>query len=137
MVAQEIIEHLENPRHFLRQCRSLLAPGGVILLTTPNIEDVYSRVRFLVQGRFAFFCQGDYLESGHKTPLTTWQLRQIFGELGLLEAAHEYNRPFRRLFWPRSASDLAKLCVGLAFWPLTAGVRGGQIHVFGLRVAQK
>ena len=133
VVAQEIIEHLENPRHFLRQCRKLLAPSGLILLTTPNIEDVYSRVRFLVQGRFSFFAEGDYAESGHKTPLASWQLEQICRELGLRIAAHGYNKPFHRLFLPRSASDLVKLLAGLVFWPLTVGVRGGQVHVFALR----
>jgi SAM-dependent methyltransferase len=28
LVATELIEHLENPRHFLRQCFSALRPGG-------------------------------------------------------------------------------------------------------------
>ncbi|MDE2150637.1 MAG: methyltransferase domain-containing protein, partial [Gammaproteobacteria bacterium] len=39
IVASEIIEHLENPRHFARQCDRLLAPGGRMVLTTPNIEN--------------------------------------------------------------------------------------------------
>jgi SAM-dependent methyltransferase len=133
VVAQEIIEHLENPRHFLRQCRKLVAPGGYLLLTTPNIEDLYSRLRFLLRGRFSFFDEWDYLDSGHRTPLASWQLRQIFREVGLVEAAHSYNQPFRRLFLPGSGSDLKKLLVGLAFWPLTVGVCGGQVHVFVLQ----
>lgn len=133
VVAQEIIEHLENPRHFFRQCRELVADGGVILLTTPNIEDVYSRVRFFLRGRFSFFYDHHYRQMGHITPLASWQLHQMFGELGLSELAHRYNRPFRRLFLPRSRSDLVKLCVGLATWPLTIGVRGGQVHVFVLQ----
>ena len=135
VVAQEIIEHLENPRHFLRQCRKLLAPGGGLLLTTPNIEDVYSRLRFLRRGRFSFFDEWDYQDSGHLTPLASWQLRQIFREVGLVATAHSYNRPFRRLFVPRSASDLKKLLAGLALWPVTVGVDGGQIHVFMLEPA--
>jgi 2-polyprenyl-3-methyl-5-hydroxy-6-metoxy-1,4-benzoquinol methylase len=126
VVAQEIIEHLENPRHFLRECRKLVAPGGLILLTTPNIEDVYSRVRFMLSGRFSFFSEADYHSSGHLVPLASWQLRQIFAEVGLTETAHRYNQPFRRLFCPRSASDLNKLLAGLAFWPLTARVNGGR-----------
>lgn len=133
VVAQEIIEHLENPRHFLRQCRALMAPGGVLLVTTPNIEDVYSRVRFFFEGRFSFFYDEHYRSMGHITPLASWQLRQMFDELGLRELAHRYNRPFRRLFWPRSSSDLVKLCVGLATWPFTVGVRCGQVHIFALR----
>ena len=133
VVAQEIVEHLENPRHFLRQCRELMAPGGILLVTTPNIEDVYSRVRFFFQGRFSFFYDPHYRLMGHITPLASWQLRQMFDELDLHELDHQYNRRFRRLFWPGSASDLVKLCVGLVTWPFTVGVRGGQVHVFALQ----
>ncbi|NLX57815.1 MAG: class I SAM-dependent methyltransferase [Phycisphaerae bacterium] len=133
VTAVEIIEHLENPRHFLRQCVRLLAPGGLLLVTTPNIEDVYSRVRFLLRGRFSFFYEEHYRDMGHLTPLASWQLRQIFAELGLRQECHTYNRPFHRLFVPRNASELTKLAVGLLAWPLTLGVRGGQVHVFALR----
>ena len=132
VVAQEIIEHLENPRHFLRQCAELLAPGGLILVTTPNIEDVYSRLRFLLRGRFSFFYQEHYETMGHLTPITSWQMDQMCRELKLETVAHEYNRPFRRLFLPKSRSDLVKLMVGLATWPLTIGVRGGQVHIYAL-----
>jgi SAM-dependent methyltransferase len=135
VAAVEIIEHLENPRHFLRQCVRLLTPGGLLVLTTPNIEDVYSRVRFLLRGRFSFFYEEHYRDMGHLTPLTSWQLRQMFAELGLRQECHTYNRPFRRLFLPQNVSELTKLAVGLLAWPLTPGVRGGQVHVFALRAA--
>ena len=133
VVAQEIIEHLENPRHFLRQCVALLAPGGLLLLTTPNIEDVYSRVRFLTRGRFSFFYPEHYRDMGHLTPIASWQIDQMCGELQLTAVDHQYNRPFRRWFVPRSKSDLVKLLVGLLAWPLTLGVRGGQIHIYALQ----
>ena len=133
VAAIEIIEHLENPRHFLRQCCKLVAPRGIILLSTPNIEDVYSRVRFLIRGRFSFFYESHYDQMRHITPLASWQLRQIFRELDLAELAHGYNRPFRRLLLPRNCSELTKLVVGLLAWPLTIGVRGGQVHLFVLQ----
>ena len=133
VAAIEIIEHLENPRHFLRQCCKLVAPRGIILLSTPNIEDLYSRVRFLMRGRFSFFYETHYDRMRHITPLASWQLRQIFRELELAELAHGYNRPFHRLFVPRNCSELTKLVVGLLAWPLTVGVRGGQVHLFVLQ----
>ena len=43
IVATEIVEHLENPRHFLRQCFSALKPGGQLILTTPNVDSALSR----------------------------------------------------------------------------------------------
>ncbi|MDO8989977.1 MAG: class I SAM-dependent methyltransferase, partial [Sideroxyarcus sp.] len=39
VIAIEIIEHLENPRHFFRECNRALKPGGHLILTTPNIDN--------------------------------------------------------------------------------------------------
>jgi|SRR5271154_40529 len=46
----EVIEHLENPSAFLRSICRLLKPGGVAILTTPNVENVAARLKFLVRG---------------------------------------------------------------------------------------
>jgi len=35
VLSTEVIEHVYNPRGFLRTCRSLLKPGGTLVLTTP------------------------------------------------------------------------------------------------------
>jgi cyclopropane fatty-acyl-phospholipid synthase-like methyltransferase len=48
----EGIEHLENHFSFLRELWRILRPGGVLLLTTPNITALRSRVRFLGSGFF-------------------------------------------------------------------------------------
>jgi len=36
VLAGEIVEHLDDPYRFLRDCRALLAPGGRLVLSTPN-----------------------------------------------------------------------------------------------------
>lgn len=36
IVSFETIEHLDNPRRFLNECYRVLAPGGVMILSTPN-----------------------------------------------------------------------------------------------------
>ena len=46
----EVIEHLENPTAFLRSIARLLKPNGVALLTTPNVENVPARLKFLRRG---------------------------------------------------------------------------------------
>ena len=44
--AVEIIEHVESPISFLRNVQRLLKPGGIALITTPNMDNAPSRVRF-------------------------------------------------------------------------------------------
>jgi len=46
----EVIEHLENPTAFLRSVCRLLKPGGVAIVTTPNVDNVAARLKFLVKG---------------------------------------------------------------------------------------
>ena len=48
----EGIEHLENHFSFLREIRRILKPGGILVLTTPNITALRSRVRFFGSGFF-------------------------------------------------------------------------------------
>jgi len=48
----EGVEHLENRYAFLREVCRVLRPGGTLVLTTPNILSLRSRVRFLGSGFF-------------------------------------------------------------------------------------
>jgi len=48
----EGIEHLENHFNCIRELKRVLKPGGTLVLTTPNITSIRSRVRFLGSGFF-------------------------------------------------------------------------------------
>ncbi len=52
VVSVEGIEHLENPHLFLREVNRVLKDDGKLILTTPNIVSLRSRVRFLGSGFF-------------------------------------------------------------------------------------
>jgi 2-polyprenyl-3-methyl-5-hydroxy-6-metoxy-1,4-benzoquinol methylase len=45
IVCADIIEHIIEPRHLMNEARRLLKPGGIMLLSTPNMGYWLSRVR--------------------------------------------------------------------------------------------
>jgi len=51
----EVIEHLYNPNFVIEQISRVLKPSGVLILSTPNILNLGSRLRFLFEGGFDFF----------------------------------------------------------------------------------
>ncbi len=46
----EVIEHIENQPQLIREIARVLEPGGVVLISTPNVLNLMSRVRFLFTG---------------------------------------------------------------------------------------
>ena len=51
----EVIEHLYNPHFVIEQISQVLKQKGVLILSTPNILNLRSRMRFLFEGCFDFF----------------------------------------------------------------------------------
>jgi|GEM_PF-883572 len=47
-----IIEHLENPYHFIRELHRVLKSDGVLILAIPNVLHIVSRLKFLKNGYF-------------------------------------------------------------------------------------
>jgi len=43
--ASHVLEHVENPIHFLKQCRAILNPNGIVAIKTPNVRS-YGHQRF-------------------------------------------------------------------------------------------
>lgn len=82
IVASEIIEHLENPRHFARQCARILPADGLLVLSTPNLLNSGSMTSFIRSGRFLWFNDEDREVQGHISPLTPWQIEHALREAG-------------------------------------------------------
>jgi len=77
----EVIEHLENPTAFLRSIARLLAPDGIAILTTPNIENVAARIKFFIGGKVRAM---DVNAPEHITPIhLDLFVRQVVPRTGL------------------------------------------------------
>ncbi|HEX9663639.1 MAG TPA: methyltransferase domain-containing protein [Candidatus Binatia bacterium] len=46
----EVIEHIENQAQLIREIARVLKLGGVVAISTPNVLNVHSRLRFLFTG---------------------------------------------------------------------------------------
>ena len=67
ITAVEVIEHLENPVSFLRNLGQMLVPGGVAVITTPNVDSLAARLKFFLSGRIRFM--DDCSEPTHISPI--------------------------------------------------------------------
>lgn len=81
VVALEAIEHLENPWEFLRECHRLLRPGGILVVSSPNVECLLSRVVFLATGSLLMFDRTMTCPN-HLTPIFSWLLYYKLKESG-------------------------------------------------------
>jgi len=78
IIAAEIIEHLENPWHFIRNLKKNLKPKGFIILTTPSIDSFFDRLWFLFYGyHFYFGKRGITNSDGHFTICSCWLISYI------------------------------------------------------------
>jgi 2-polyprenyl-3-methyl-5-hydroxy-6-metoxy-1,4-benzoquinol methylase len=115
VAAVETIEHLENPRAFVRTLARIARPGGWIIVTTPNQLSLASRVLLLTRGHHHAFGEASY--PAHITALLEVDLRRIAAECGLVDAGVEYSGSGRVVLtgahyprwvsrlWPRGLSD--------------------------------
>jgi 2-polyprenyl-3-methyl-5-hydroxy-6-metoxy-1,4-benzoquinol methylase len=87
--AVEVIEHLENPRFFMRELVRITKPGGWVVVTTPNQLSFLSLLTLIVKQRFQAFQDVHY--PAHLTALLEIDLRRIAAECGLVQIGIEYS----------------------------------------------
>lgn len=86
VVAVEVLEHVENPWRTVRELAALLRPGGYLFVTTPNITNHASRLRFLALGDFRLFGpvpDRERYAHPHITPLPWFLLEALGARAGL------------------------------------------------------
>lgn len=80
VTSSEVVEHVENYRTLLREAHRVLKPGGLLVITTPNVLNANSRLRYLISGFANLFgplpVKNDKLYStgGHITPIPYFYL---------------------------------------------------------------
>lgn len=102
----ETIEHLENPRAFMRELIRLARPGGHVVVSTPNQLSLLSKLTLVLKNRFNAFQDVQY--PAHITALLEVDLMRIAREAGLRELLVSHSGSGRIAFtpwhYPRSVS---------------------------------
>ena len=128
VTAVEVIEHLESPLGFLRNVRRLLAPQGAAVITTPNVENLPARVKFLLTARLRMMDGAG--DPTHISPIFFDLLvRQYLPRAGLRLARHT--------MYPVNGYKVTRARYAWLFRVASALLRGeameGDNHVFVLR----
>jgi len=91
ITAIEVIEHLENPLQLFREAFRCLVDGGWMVVTTPNVQSISSRLSFLVRAHHLYFGRRDYEGNGHISPIGLDQIVAIAERTGLDIEVVTYN----------------------------------------------
>ena len=79
--AGEIIEHLVDTRRFLEEIHRVLRPGGLLVVTTPNLASFENRVR-LVFGVYPAWLEYELSSQGHVRAYTKRTLQRHLHDTG-------------------------------------------------------
>jgi ubiquinone/menaquinone biosynthesis C-methylase UbiE len=101
LVAFEVIEHLDNWREFLSECRRVLGPGGVLFVSTPN-QNFYTESRGDAGPNPFHVHEFDFDEF-------TRELEQVFPHVRLYGQNHAESIAFSAAGEPGVAVQLASL----------------------------
>lgn len=132
VTAVEVIEHVEAPINLLRNARRLLKAHGHVVVTTPNVDNVSARVKFLLTEKIRMMDETS--EPTHISPIF-WDLfqRQFLPLAGLkvqehhLHPANGYIGTRRRYTW---------MMRGLS-WIVRGQCKFGDNHVIVLQALEE
>lgn len=96
----EVFEHLgRDPMAFLHQCNRILRPGGVLVLTTPNVASSRSLRAVLAGGHPYLWSQfqATGVSDRHQREYTPVEIRMLLGEAGFsidgVTTQHVWSEP--------------------------------------------
>jgi SAM-dependent methyltransferase len=111
----EVVEHVEDQFAFARELHRILKPGGMAIISTPNVLNLNSRWRYLHSGFAVLFdplllSSADPVHtSGHIDPVSYYYLAYQLRRAGFVSTSVEYDR------FKTSARFLLVLC-GPMIW---------------------
>jgi 2-polyprenyl-3-methyl-5-hydroxy-6-metoxy-1,4-benzoquinol methylase len=116
----EGLEHIENPHQAIREFARLLAPGGQLVISVPNILNIEERVKWLLNGYTSHFkpISEEHLRMRHEqwgekeevvlhiNPIAYTELRYMLEKYGFeVRGAHrDKPKPNIWLYWPLVAT---------------------------------
>lgn len=77
----DLIEHVPDPRQLLAACREVLRPGGLLVITTPDISGLVPRVTYILFG-LTTGAWGHPTPPGHLVQFSRRTLRRLLEEEG-------------------------------------------------------
>ncbi len=113
-ISVEGIEHLQSQWCFVRNVYRSLKPGGHFIITTPNILNIRSRLRFFMEGRYEHFKRplvkdrswSADLDNYHIAPTSFFELQFILQSAGFSIQSVDANTYKARNILTRSLKPL-------------------------------
>jgi len=123
----ELIEHLRDPRVLLTECRRILKPGGVLLISTPNAASWTARVMGRRWHGFSLSVMGGHISFFNARSIVVIAQRCGF-ETVLTETRNV--RFFERGQCPAAVHAAAKIVSELLNWPARLLGRGHDLLAY-------
>ena len=107
VTCMEGVEHVINPSQLISELARITKHDGHVVITMPNVQNIYSRLKFLFTGVFYQFepeflrhPNGRLIDRGHISSLTYTQLNYIFVEAGLTPVLIDGDKFKKKILMP-------------------------------------
>lgn len=122
VLLSEVVEHLPNWMPVVREAARILRPGGWLILSTPNVHRVHSRLQFLLTGthklirrRVGWDLSPDDLYAYHINPVDFPLLHTVLHQAGMSVESLAFTRFKLQHAWLLALYPLIAVCSALEF----------------------
>jgi SAM-dependent methyltransferase len=118
----EVVEHVEDQFLFARELHRIVRPGGTVIVSTPNVLNINSRLRTLHSGFAVLFdplsltSRDPVHTSGHINPVSYYYLAYQLHRAGFRAVEVHYDRS-------KSSARFLLALLALFLWPARAAFR--------------